>query len=113
MALLEYKIAGVSHNGSHASAIVRVYRGTMQDITVTSPNGTQRIENQYVRAAKVRDFNLEYDIPRTMDEIEFLRKARARLNARIIDFANANGHTVVNYQQDVSENEPVHNENET
>jgi hypothetical protein len=109
MALLDYKITRLSHNGRHVTANVRVYRGsvtTEQD----SVNGTMQDVTRYRRIAKVREFTVDYDVPRGMTRDEFATKARAYLNNKLIAYAQANGHTVINQQQDITDYEPVDNE---
>lgn len=113
MALLDYKIVRYSHNGRHVSADVRVYRGRMEDETHTNLDGSTFTTERYVRIAKVRTFHLEYDVPRDMTREEFVAKVRAYLNKKLLTYAQANGHTVISQQKDVSEHEDVVNESET
>lgn len=113
MALLDYKIVRYSHSGRHVSADVRVYRGRMEDETHTNLDGSTFTTRRYMRIAKVRTFHLEYDVPRDMTREEFVAKVRAYLNNKLLTYAQANGHTVISKQQDVSEYEDVANKSET
>jgi fructose-specific component phosphotransferase system IIB-like protein len=54
-----------------------------------------------------------YDVPRDMTREEFLTKARAYLNNKLLTYAQKNGHTVITEQQDTSELESVSNETGT
>lgn len=112
MALLDYKIVRFSHDKRHVSADVRVYRGDISTQQETLPTGTQDV-TRYRRAAKVREFHVEYDVPRDMTREEFLQKARAFLNNKLLTYAQANGHTVITEQQDITAMEAVSNEVET
>lgn len=109
MALLDYKIVRLSHEGRHISADIRVYRGaiTTQQEEV---DGDMTDVTRYRRAAKVREFHVEYDVPRDMSREEFITKARAHLNNKLLMYAQANGHTVITEEQDTSDLEPVANE---
>lgn len=118
MALLDYKIVRFSHEGRHVSADVCVYRGSIQNVTEPDWESFEiprpsRTVSRYVRIAKVRDFHLEYDVPRDMTRAEFLAKVRGFLNNKLVTYAQANGHTVITEQQDISDYEPVNNEIET
>lgn len=85
----------------------------MQDIDVSPARDGSQMVNQYVRIAKVAERSYEYDVPRDMTREEFLVKARALLNQRLLTFAQANGHTVITQQQDTTDFEPVNNESQT
>ena len=116
MALLDYKISNFSRDGRHVKALVTVSRGSFQDVVepVTPPSvtgGTTTV-SRYVRIAKVRERIFEADVPRDMTAGEFFRKVRAHLNKKLLDWASANGHTVITAQQDISEYEPFSNEKE-
>lgn len=113
MATLDYKIKAVSHNGSHATAWIHVYRGSFQDVTIEFLNGTSKVISVFVRAAKVRSFKVEYDLLRTMNEEEFLQKCFKFLNRKIVAWAAKNGHTVIPHQQDTTGVEDVNNEKES
>lgn len=112
MALLDYKVAGVSHNGSHVTVAVNVHRGSFQDVQVNFLDGTSKTISVFVRAAKVRSFVLEYDLLRTMNETEFLQKLFKFLNRKLVTWATAHGHTVISQQQDIEGVEEANNENE-
>ena len=112
MALLDYKIVNYSHEGRHVSATVRVYRGAYQNVTEPIGNGETKTTNRYVRAAKVRERTFEYDVPRDMTRSEFITKVRAHLNKKLMEWAAANGHTVITEQQDVTAYEAGLNETE-
>lgn len=109
MALLDYKIVNISHDKRHISAKIRVYRGA---ITTEQEEVAREMVDvtRYRRIAKVREFHLEYDVPRDMTRKEFLQKARAYLNNKLLAYAQANGHTVITEQHDISDYEPVLNE---
>lgn len=109
MALLDYKIVRFSHEGRHVIATVRVYRGaitTEQELV----DGTLQDVTRYRRIATVRERTFEYDVPQDMSKEDFLRKGRAHLNKKLLDFASANGHTVITQQQDTTDLEAVTNE---
>lgn len=110
MALIDYKIRNVSRAGRRVSVSLSVFRGSMQDVTVTDPKGVQTIENQYVRTAKVVDRTYTFDITRDMTVGEFLGKIFAYLNDKLVKFAETNGHTVITKQQDTAGMESVSNE---
>lgn len=111
MALLDYKIVRFSHEGRHVEATVRVYRGA-----ITTENEITGLANElqpvtrYRRIAVVGERNFSYDVPRDMTRAEFLAKARAYLNNKLLTYATARGHTVITEQQDISELESVTNE---
>lgn len=112
MALLDYKIVRFSHDKRHVDATVRVYRGS-----ITTENETIGGEllpvTRYRRIAVVAERNFSYDVPRDMTREEFLAKARAYLNNKLLNYAQRNGHTVITEQQDTSELEAVSNETGT
>lgn len=109
MALLDYKIVRFSHEGRHVSADIRVYRGAIATLPEEVDGQLQDV-TRYRRAAKVREFHVEYDVPRDMTREEFLQKARAYLNNKLLAYAQANGHTVITQQQGITDLEPVDNE---
>lgn len=112
MALLDYKIVRFSHEGRHVTADVRVYRGaitTAQEIVDQSLQDVTR----YRRTAKVLEKHFEYDVPSDMTRDEFLKKARAYLNKKLLDYATAHGHTVITDEQDITDLETVTNESGT
>lgn len=112
MALLDYKIVRLSHDKRHVDATVRVYRGaiTTQNETI---NGEVQSVTRYRRIATVAERTFSYDIPRDMTREEFLQKGRSYLNNKLLNYATANGHTVITEQQDISELEGVSNETGT
>lgn len=112
MALLDYKITRLSHEGRHVTADVRVYRGA---ITTEQEEVNRELVDvtRYRRIATVRERTFEYDVPRDMTREEFLTKVRAYLNNKLLTYAAANGHTVITEQQDIADYEPVVNEVET
>lgn len=109
MALLDYKIVRISQDKRHVSADIRVYRGAVTT-EQEEVNGQLQDVTRYRRIAKVREFHLEYKVPRDMTRAEFIQKARAYLNNKLLTFAQANGHTVITEQQDVADLEEVSNE---
>lgn len=111
MALLDYKIVNISSNNRHIESVVRVYRGaiTQQDELVGMPPVLTPI-TRYRRIATVAQRVFKYDIPRDMTREEFVTKARAYLNKKLLDYATENGHTVIAQQQDITDLEPVDNE---
>lgn len=111
MAIIDYKIKNFSHLRRNVKVVISVFRGTYQNITYTDPITFQQVtaNNVYVRVAKVRDFTFEYEVTRDMTRAEFIEKARAYLNEKIVDFATRNGHTVINQQTSVVGLEPVIN----
>lgn len=114
MALLDYKIVRFSHEKRHVDATVRVYRGAVT--TENEPvglSGELQPVTRYRRIATVAERNFSYDVPRDMTRAEFLAKARAYLNKKLLTYANAHGHTVITEQQDISELEAVSNETGT
>jgi hypothetical protein len=111
MALIDYKIVRFSHEGRHVVATVRVYRGAITTEQEPTPTGLQDV-TRYRRILKVRERTFEYDVPRDMTREEFLVKARAYLNQKLLDWAATNGHTVITEQQDTTGNEPMLNETE-
>jgi hypothetical protein len=112
MALLDYKIVRYSHEGRHVSADVRVYRGSVT--TEQEYFDGQMVDiTRYRRIAKVREFHLEYDVPRDMTRTEFFTNVRGYLNKKLVNYAAANGHTVITPQQDVADYEAGVNEVET
>lgn len=114
MALLDYKIVSFSHVNRHVVVKVRVYRGTVgAETEFNSITHQNESITRYRRAAKVREFTLTYDVPRDMTREEFIQKARAYLNKRLLDYAAANGHTVITEQQDITGLEEVSNPIET
>lgn len=102
MALIDYKIVRFSHEGRHVSALVRLYRGAMQDVEEPMVGGGTQTVNRYVRIALVAQRTYEYDVPRDMSREEFIVKARAYLNNKLMAFAESNGHTVIPPQQDTA-----------
>ena len=114
MALLDYKITRFSHEGRHVEVDVRVYRGavTTENQTVDA-FGTQEPVTRYRRIATVAERTFSYDVPRDMTREEFLQKGRAWLNNKLLNYAQANGHTVITEQQDLSDLEAVSNETGT
>lgn len=111
MALLDYKIVRFSHEGRHVTATVRVYRGaiTTEQETV---DGVLQPVTRYRRIATVRERTFEYDVPQDMSKENFLRKARAYFNNKLLAFAAEKGHTVITQQQDTTNLEAVANETE-
>ena len=114
MALLDYKIVRFSHEGRHVEATVRVYRGaiTTENEIVGLTNELQPV-TRYRRIAVVGERNFSYDVPRDMTRAEFLAKARAFLNNKLLNYATAKGHTVITDEQDITDLEPVSNETGT
>lgn len=111
MALLDYKITRLSHEGRHVTVTIRVYRGSIGTES-ESGNGVPTDVTRYRRIALVRERTLDFDVPRDMSANEFARKTRGVLNRRIIDWADLNGHTIISQQQDLTDYEPVLNESE-
>ncbi len=109
MALLDYKIVRFSHEKRHVVVTVRVYRGAVTTEQETI-KGVSQSETRYRRIATVRERTYEYDVPQKMSREDFIRKGRAYLNNKLQSFAIANGHTVIPYQQDVTDLEVVTNE---
>lgn len=114
MALIDYKIRKLSHEKRHVSINVAIYRGRIQDVTQYDfMTGNDVVTpNVYVRIAKMREFTIEYDVPRDMTRQEFLTKAQAYLNNKILTYAQNNNHTVISVQHDITKLEPVTNEKE-
>jgi hypothetical protein len=112
MALIDYKIVQFSHEGRHVKIKARIYRGA---VTTEQEEVERELVDvtRYRRNAMVRERVFEYDVPRDMTRQEFITKVRAYLNSKLIQFAQANGHTVIDEQQDISELESVVNETET
>ena len=114
MALLDYKLVRFSHDKRHVTATLRVYRGaitTEDEMRGTPPEPTP--VTRYRRIATVAERTFEYDVPQDMSREDFLRKARAYFNNKLLTYAQANGHTVITEQQDTSDLEPVDNETGT
>lgn len=114
MALLDYKIVRFSHDKRHVVATVRVYRGavTTENETV-GPMGEQGPVTRYRRTAMLAERTFEYDVPRDMTRAEFIEKARAYINNKLLAYATKNAHTVITDQRDVSKLEAVANETGT
>lgn len=112
MALIDYKIARITRDNRHVEAVINIYRGSYQDVTRTDIFGNTTTVNKYVRAARVAQRRLAYDVTRDMTKDEFLQKARAYLNSKLLAFADKNRHTVIAPQQDVTKLEAVSNEQE-
>ena len=111
MALLDYKITNFSQSGRHVSANVRIFRGSMQNVTTTNiVTGESTTVNRYVRTAPVALRHFEADVPRDMTRAEFETKVRAFLNKKLLDYASANGHTVIGEEQDLNDYEALSNE---
>ena len=111
MALIDYKIVRIQRENRHIEIVVRLYRGsvTTQDELV----GMQFVSTpitRYRRTAVVAQRKFTYDIPRDMTKEEFFVKARTYLNKKLLDYAAANGHTVIDEEQDITDLEPVANE---
>lgn len=109
MALLDYKIVRFSHDKRHVDVTVRVYRGAVTTENENTIDGIQPV-TRYRRIAVVAERNFSYDVPRDMDRQEFLQKARAYLNNKLLNYATARGHTVITEQHDIADLEPVDNE---
>lgn len=114
MALLDYKIVKFTHEGRHVDVTVRVYRGAVttedeKDIV----DGSMVPVTRYRRIAKVAERDFSYDVPRDMTKAKFLQKARAYFNNKLLNYATANGHTVIGQQQDITDLEAVDNETGT
>lgn len=114
MALLDYKIVRFSHEGRHVDATVRVYRGavTTED-ELTGISRELAPVTRYRRNAMVAERTFSYDVPRNMTREEFLQKARAYLNNKLLNYATAHGHTVIIEQQDITDLEEVTNDTGT
>lgn len=113
MALLDFKIVGIKRTGRQISALVRVFRGQYTNVPVRDPfTGVESTELQYKRIAKVLEKVYQYEIPRDMTKDEFFAKARAYFRKKLIDYATANGHTVITDQLDITDWEPMTNESE-
>lgn len=112
MALLDYKIVRFSHEGRHVDATVRVYRGAITTQDEETSTGLQSV-TRYRRIATVAERTFSYDVPRDMTREEFLTKARAYLNNKLLTYATAHGHTVISEQQDITDLESVSNETGT
>lgn len=110
MALIDYKIVKLQRDGRHVIAIVRLYRGAMQDVNERGAQGTTVIVNRYVRIAPIVERTFEYDLLRDMSQEEFMKKAEYFLNKKLIDFASARGHTIISGQEVVTGLEAVSNE---
>ncbi len=111
MAILDYKIVRFSHDGRHVTATVRVYRGAITTEQETIDGVLQDV-TRYRRIATVREKTYEYDVPQDMSKGDFLRKARAYFNNKLLAFATKNGHTVITQQQGTTDLEAVTNETE-
>lgn len=111
MAILDYKVKSFSHENRHVKIVVIVYRGSLQSVNYVDLDGQPfMVDNVYTRIAKVREFTLDYDVPRDMTRKEFFEKAQVYLNDKLIKFAQKNGHTVISQQTDKIGLEPVLNE---
>jgi hypothetical protein len=111
MALLDYKIVRFSHDGRHVTANVRVYRGAVTTEQEFVDSILQDV-TRYRRIASIGERTYEYYVPQDMSKEEFLRKARAYFNNKLIAYAQSNGHTIITQQQDTTDLEAVSNETE-
>lgn len=106
MALVDYKIKSFSHEGRRVSVTVGVYRGAFQDVEIGTPSAPETV-NVYVRTNLLATRSYQYTVPRDMTRQEFLIMARGYLNDKLLTWASANGHTVIDQQQDTSQTEVV------
>jgi hypothetical protein len=113
MALLDYKLVRFSHDKRHVTATLRVYRGAVTTEDERNINGEMVPVTRYRRIATVAERTFEYDVPRDMTRNEFITKARAYFNNKLLTFAQNNGHTVITEQQDTTDLEAVSNETGT
>jgi hypothetical protein len=110
MALLDYKLVRFSHDKRHVTATLRVYRGAVTTEDERNINGEMVPVTRYRRIATVAERTFEYDVPQEMSKEDFIRKARAYFNNKLLTFTQKNGHTIITEQQDTTDLEPVDNE---